>query len=176
MNWGRRRRAVTRAGLLSAVEASIFSALWAATATPPSGRKPSVSPCRIRLNTSGLDVNRSLLTRLAERTGGQVLQADSPEEAAGVLFSPPQGGGRSAAQGQPLNDFWPWFVLAALCVFVAEIAVRQISLPASWTARWQNRQPPQPAGPSYSYEELEAIVHRRAEDHRRRSIDLRAHR
>ena len=124
----------------------------------------------------GLDVNRSLLTRLAGRTGGQVLKADSPEEAAGVLFRPPQDASRSAAGGRPLNDFWPWFVLAALCVFVAEIAVRQISLPAAWTARWQNRQPAQPAGPGYSYEELEAIVHRRAEDHRRRSIDLRARR
>ena len=122
----------------------------------------------------GLDANRPLLARLAERTGGQLLQADAPEEAAGVLFSPPQEAGPSAARGRPLKDFWPWFVLAALCVFVAEIAVRQISLPAAWTARWQNPQLSRPAGPGYSYEELEAIVHRRAEDHRRRGIDLRA--
>ena len=124
----------------------------------------------------GLDVNHGLLTRLAERTGGQVLQAGAPQEAAGVLYSPPRRADRTAGQSQPLNDFWPWFVLAALCVFVAEIAVRQISLPAAWTARWQDRQPSRPARPGYSYEELEAIVHRRAEDHRRRSIDLRARR
>ena len=122
----------------------------------------------------GLDVNRHLLGRLAERTGGQVLQAEAPEDAAGVLFSTAQQGDLPAGSGRPLNDFWPWFVLAALCVFVAEIAVRQISLPAAWTARWQNAQAAQAAAPGYSYDELEAIVHRHAEDHRRRSRDLRA--
>ena len=124
----------------------------------------------------GLDVNHALLTRLAERTGGQVLRAEAPEEAAGVLFSPPPAAGGAAAPGRPPSDFWPWFLLAALCVFVAEIAVRQISLPAAWTARRQDRQPARPPRPGYSYAELEAIVHRRAEDHRRRSIDLRARR
>ena len=124
----------------------------------------------------GLDVNHALLTRLAERTGGQVLQAGAPQEAAGVLYSPPPRAVGAAGRGQPLNDFWPWFLLAALCVFVAEIAVRQISLPAAWTARWQDSRSSRPARPGYSYEELEAIVHRRAEDHRRRSIDLRARR
>ena len=124
----------------------------------------------------GLDVNHALLTRLAERTGGQVLQAGAPQEAAGVLYSPPPRAVGAPGQGQPLNDFWPWFILAALCVFVAEIAVRQVSLPAAWTARWQDSQVSRPARPGYSYEELEAIVHRRAEDHRRRSIDLRARR
>ena len=124
----------------------------------------------------GLDVNHALLTRLAERTGGQVLQAGAPQEAAGVLYSPPPRAVGAPGQGQPLNDFWPWFLLAALCVFVAEIAVRQVSLPAAWTARWQDSQVSRPARPGYSYEELEAIVHRRAEDHRRRSIDLRARR
>ena len=124
----------------------------------------------------GLDVNGHLLGRLAERTGGQVLRAEAPEEAAGILFSSAQHAGLAAEQGRPLNDFWPWFVLAALCAFMAEIAVRQISLPASWTARWRNIQPPQPTAAGYSYEELEAIVHRRAEDHRRRSLDLRGRR
>ena len=124
----------------------------------------------------GLDVNRHLLTRLAERTGGQVLQADAPEDAAGILFSTAQEAVLASGPGRALNDFWPWFVLAALCVFVAEVAVRQISLPAAWTARWQNAQAPRPAAPGYSYDELEAIVHRRAEDHRHRSRDLRAHR
>ena len=105
-----------------------------------------------------------------------MLQAEAPDDAAGILFSTAQPAGLSSAPGQPLNDFWPWFVLAALCVFVAEIAVRQISLPAAWTARWQNAQATRAATPAYSYDELEAIVHRRAEDHRHRSRDLRAHR
>ena len=124
----------------------------------------------------GLDVNRHLLARLAERTGGQVLQAEAPDDAAGILFSTAQGAGLPSGPGRPLNDFWPWFVLAALCVFMAEIAVRQISLPAAWTARWQNAQAARATAPGYSYDELEAIVHRRAEDHRRRSRDLRAQR
>ena len=124
----------------------------------------------------GLDVNRPLLARLAERTGGQVLEADVPEEAAGVLFGPPQQAGLPAAQGRPLTDFWPWFLLAALCVFIAEIALRQVSLPAAWSARWQDPQISRPTEPGYSYEELETIVHRRAEDNRRLSFDLRARR
>ena len=64
---------------------------------------------------------------------------------AGILFSTAQGADLPSGPGRPLNDFWPWFVLAALCVFVAEIAVRQISLPAAWTARWQNAQAARPA-------------------------------
>ena len=124
----------------------------------------------------GLDVNRHLLTRLAERTGGRVLGAEAPDDAAGILFSSAQQADLPSGPERPLNDFWPWFVLVALCVFVAEIAVRQISLPAAWTARWQNARTPRPAAPGYSYDELEAIVHRRAEDHRRRSRDLRAQR
>lgn len=124
----------------------------------------------------GLDVNRHLLTRLAERTGGRVLQADAPGDAAGILFGAAQQADLAPGVERPLNDFWPWFVLAALCIFVAEIAVRQISLPAAWTARWQNVQAPRATAPGYSYDEMEVIVHRRAEDHRRRSRDLRAHR
>ena len=124
----------------------------------------------------GLDVNDHLLARLAERTGGQVLRAEAPQEAAGVLFSSAQPAGLAAERGGPLNDFWPWFVLAALCAFVAEIAVRQISLPAARAARLQNSRPSRAAATGYSYEELEVIVHRRAEDHRRRSMDLRARR
>ena len=52
--------------------------------------------------------------------------------------------------------------------------MRQVFLPAAWTARWQRQPaPPTPQMPSYTYDELEAIVHRRAEDHRRRSMALR---
>ena len=40
---------------------------------------------------------------------------------------------------ETLKDYWPWFVILALCLVVAEIAVRQVLLPASWTARWQRR-------------------------------------
>ena len=116
----------------------------------------------------GLDINYRLLNLLADRTGGQVLRADASSEAADLLF---------ATQGQALTalkDYWPWFVILALCLFVLDIAVRQVFMPAAWTARWQRQSAPQaPEIPTYTYDELEAIVHRRAEDHRRRSTALR---
>jgi hypothetical protein len=116
----------------------------------------------------GLDINYSLLNLLADRTGGQVLRADATPEAAELLFAP---------QGQELTalkDYWPWFAILALCLFILDIAVRQVFLPAAWTARWQRRPTMAiPEMPTYTYDELEAIVHRRAEDHRRRSMALR---
>jgi Ca-activated chloride channel homolog len=116
----------------------------------------------------GLDINYNLLNLLADRTGGQVLRADAASEAADMVF---------ATQGQPLTalkDYWTWFVILALCFFILDIAVRQVFIPAAWTARWQRQPAPQtPEAPSYTYDELEAIVHRRAEDHRRRSTALR---
>lgn len=114
----------------------------------------------------GLAVNYPLLNRLAERTGGQVLRAEAPVDVAEQLFATPE------RQLTALRDYWPWFVLLALGLFVVEIAVRQVLLPASWTARWQRRQAPQVVAevPAYTYDDLEAIVHRRAAEHRRRSL------
>lgn len=116
----------------------------------------------------GLNINYGLLNRLAERTGGQVLRPDVPTEAAAQLFATPE------QSLTALEDYWPWFVIAALCLFVGEIAVRQVFLPVAWTARRRERAvaAPEPA-PDYTYEELEAIVHRRAEEHRRRSMIAR---
>lgn len=108
----------------------------------------------------GLDINYSLLNLLAERTGGQVLQPEAPEEVASVLFTT---AGQNVAT---LKDYWPWFVMVALCLFVAEIAVRQILMSI---ARMTYRQRPErEAGVPYTYDELETIVHRRAEERRRR--------
>jgi hypothetical protein len=116
----------------------------------------------------GLNINYSLLTLLADRTGGEVLRADAITEAAELLFAP-QG-----QVGTVLKEYWPWFVALAVGLFVVDIAVRQVFLPAAWTARWQ-RQPggPTPETPSYTYAELEAVVQHRAEDQRRRSLALR---
>ncbi len=112
----------------------------------------------------GLDINYTLLNRLAEQTGGQVLRPDAPQEAADLLFA--QSGQNMTA----LKDYWPWFVLLGLCLFVAEIAVRQVLLPTAWTARMQRQRPaPEPAT-TYTYGDLETIVHRRAEERHRRSM------
>jgi len=116
----------------------------------------------------GLDINYSLLNLLAQRTGGQVLRADVATEAADLVF---------ATQEQALTalqDYWPWLVMLALGLFVVDIAVRQVFVPAAWIARWQRQSASAaPELPTYTYDELEAIVHRRAEDHRRRSMALR---
>jgi Ca-activated chloride channel homolog len=106
----------------------------------------------------GLDINYSLLRRLAARTGGEVLQPNAPEDAAELLF---------ASSGQSLSvfqDYWPWFVIAALCLFVGDIAVRQ------WPARRPARAEVQAPMADYTYADLDAIVHRRAAEHRRRSM------
>jgi Ca-activated chloride channel family protein len=116
----------------------------------------------------GLDINYNLLNLLGDRTGGQVLRADAPSEAVDVLFATP------GQQLTALKDYWPWFVMLALCLFVLDIAVRQVFMSTTWTARWQRQAAAQPPEiPTYTYDELEAIVHRRAEDHRRRSTGLR---
>ena len=94
----------------------------------------------------GLDINYSLLNLLTHRTGGEVLRADAIPDAAELLFAP-QGQARTA-----LKEYWPWFVVLALCLFVVDIAVRQVFLPAAWTARWQRQsEGPTPETPSYTY-------------------------
>jgi uncharacterized membrane protein/Mg-chelatase subunit ChlD len=116
----------------------------------------------------GLDINYSLLNRLAERTGGRVLRPDAVEDAVQALFTTP------SQNISLLKDYWPWFVLIALCLFVGEIAVRQIWLPTAWTAPRQRLETAHEAAPEYAYGELEAIVHRRAEERRRRNMGGRA--
>jgi uncharacterized membrane protein/Mg-chelatase subunit ChlD len=111
----------------------------------------------------GLDINYSLLNRLAERTGGKVLRPDAVEDAAQMLFTTP------AKNISTLQDYWPWFVVLALCLFVGEIAIRQLLLPTAWTTPRQRREATQEAAPEYAYGELEAIVHHRAEERRRRT-------
>ncbi|PON17099.1 hypothetical protein C2W62_14990 [Candidatus Entotheonella serta] len=110
----------------------------------------------------GLDTNYGLLNRLAERTGGRVLRPDVPKEEAATLF---------ATSGQSLTalkEYWPWFAILALCLFVGEIALRQVFIAATRTGRRQRAATDQE--PEYTYDELAAIVHRRAEEHRRRNV------
>jgi hypothetical protein len=112
----------------------------------------------------GLGVNYRLLNRLAERTGGQVLRPDAPEEAAELLFATP---GQSIAT---LKEYWPWFVILALCLFVGEIAVRQVLLPTAWVRRRERRQSSQETVQTFTYSDLEAVVHRRAEERHRLNV------
>lgn len=118
----------------------------------------------------GLDINYHLLNRLTERTGGQVLRADATpdarHEAAEALFATP---GQSLTA---LKEYWPWFVILALVLFVADIAVRQLLASARVVAR-RPRQPAAETEPDYTYDELATIVHRRAEENRRRGMSVR---
>ena len=111
----------------------------------------------------GLDINYSLLNRLAERTGGKVLRPEAVEDAAQMLFTTP------AQNISTLQDYWPWFVVLALCLFIGEIAIRQLLLPSAWTTPRQRRDILPETVPEYAYGELEAIVHHRAEERRRRT-------
>lgn len=110
----------------------------------------------------GLDTNYGLLNRLAERTGGRVLRSDVPSEAADMLFATP---GQSLTA---LKEYWPWFAMLALCLFVGEITLRQLFMAASRTGRQRRADTEQEQ--VYTYDELAAIVHRRAEEHRRRNV------
>jgi uncharacterized membrane protein len=110
----------------------------------------------------GLDTNYGLLNRLAERTGGRVLRPDVPSEAAAVLFATP---GQSLTA---LQEYWPWFAILALCLFVGEIALRQLFMAARRTGPPQRSESEMET--AYTYDELAAIVHRRAEEHRRRNV------
>jgi hypothetical protein len=115
----------------------------------------------------GLDINYGLLNRLAERTGGRVLRPDAVAEAGHLLFTTP---GQNISI---LQDYWPWFVILALCLFVGEVAVRQLLLPTAWTTPRQRRETRQEPVPEYAYSELEAIVHLRADERRRRNTGSR---
>lgn len=110
----------------------------------------------------GLDTNYGLLNRLAERTDGRVLRPDVPLEAAEILFATP---GQSLTA---LKEYWPWFAMLALFLFVGEVALRQLFMAASRTGR--QRRDATGHEPVYTYDELAAIVHRRAEEHRRRNV------
>jgi len=91
-----------------------------------------------------------------------VLRPDVPSEAADILFATP---GQSLTA---LKEYWPWFAILALCLFVGEIALRQLFVSASRTGR--QRRAADGSETAYTYDELAAIVHRRAEEHRRRNV------
>jgi hypothetical protein len=58
--------------------------------------------------------------------------------------------------------------MLALFLFVGEVALRQLFMAASRTGR--QRRDATGHEPVYTYDELAAIVHRRAEEHRRRNV------
>ena len=64
-------------------------------------------------------------------------------------------------------------MVLALCLFIGEIAIRQLLLPSAWTTPRQRHETSCQRLCQYAYGELEAIVHHRAEERRRRTTRVR---
>lgn len=112
----------------------------------------------------GLDVNYTLLQRLTRLTGGRMLRLNAPEEATELLF---------ASSGQDLTalkEFWPWFVILALFIFVVEIAVRQFQKHPQFSEPSESRPKKQTLLTQPTYDELEKIVRSRMEEQRQRPV------
>lgn len=75
-----------------------------------------------------LGVDRALLRDIAGVTGGRVLPLAGASLSAVTAPSPQAAG--------PLARVWWPFFLVALVLLVAEVAVRQVTLPDAWRARW----------------------------------------
>jgi uncharacterized membrane protein len=75
-----------------------------------------------------LGVDHRLLRDIASITGGRLLPLSSASLSA--VTAPPQ-----QASGPLSRVWWPFF-LAALILLVAEVAVRRVTLPDAWRARW----------------------------------------
>jgi Mg-chelatase subunit ChlD len=75
-----------------------------------------------------LGVDQGLLRDIASITGGRLLPLSSASLSAVTLPSPEAPG--------PLSQVWWPLFLAALLLLVAEVAVRKVTLPDAWRARW----------------------------------------
>jgi Mg-chelatase subunit ChlD/uncharacterized membrane protein len=93
-----------------------------------------------------LGVDHRLLRDIAGITGGRLLPLSAASLAAVTAPSPQASG--------PLSRVWWPFFLAALILLVAEVAVRRVTLPDAWRARWARwrgaREERQPTEPEYS--------------------------
>ena len=91
-------------------------------------------------------VDPRLLRDIASITGGRLLPLSSASLRAVTAPSPQASG--------PLSRAWWPFFLAALILLVAEVAVRRVTLPDAWLARWGRwrgaREDTQPREPDYS--------------------------
>ena len=101
-----------------------------------------------------LGADRRLLHEIAGLTGGRMLDLSGAGLAA-VTTPPPE------ARGPLARVWWP-FLLAALVLLVAEVAVRRVVLPDAWLqrwARWRGTREEREA-PEAEYEELRATIAR----------------
>jgi Ca-activated chloride channel homolog len=106
-----------------------------------------------------LGVDRRLLDEIASLTGQKLLPLSSETLAALTAPSP-------QARGAAATLWWP-FLLAALVLLVAEVAVRRVPIPEALGARWARWRGTQPgtATPDAEYEELRAAIARERSRH-----------
>jgi hypothetical protein len=78
-----------------------------------------------------LGADQRLLRDIARIAGGRLLPLSGASLGA-VTALPPE------ASGPPSRIWWPFF-LAALILLVVEVAVRRVTLPDAWRARWVRR-------------------------------------
>ncbi len=90
------------------------------------------------------EANRSLLTALSETApaGGKAGELTEPlsEETLDTLIERNTFRG-GLALARSMRDVWPWFVLAACCLFLGDVMVRRIALDWGWLgatwAKWR---------------------------------------
>jgi hypothetical protein len=106
-----------------------------------------------------LGVDQGLLRDITSITGGRVLPLSSASLATVTTPSP-------QAPGPLARVWWPFF-LAALLLLVAEVAVRRVTLPDAWRARWARRRGTRPdaEAPEPEYDALRATIARERARH-----------
>src|SRR5688572_12862330 len=101
-----------------------------------------------------LGVDRKLLREVAALTGGRMFELSGAGLEA-VITPPPE------ARGPLARVWWP-FLLVALVLLLAEVAVRRVAVPDAWRARWAQwrgaREDAEAREPAY--EELRADIAR----------------
>ena len=106
---------------------------------------------------AGLGADFDHLHDLAAATGGRMLALSNASLAA--VHAPP------ALGPGPRWRVWRPLLLAALLLLLLEVAVRKLTLPASWRRRWASRRTRPSAEPQAGYRELTAVIAAARERH-----------
>ena len=106
-----------------------------------------------------LGVDQRLLRDIARIAGGRSLPLSGASLGA-VTALPPEASG-------PLSRIWWPFFLAALILLVAEVAVRRVTIPDAWRARWARRRGARQdaEAPERGYDALHAAIARERARH-----------